>query len=236
MRPHPWPLLVALVLLATACGGGDPLPAAGSGEPPAAPGTPEPRRSITLVGLGNPPPEPPLRGDIEVEAVVRTDRPSWVEFYVDGAWVSADSRWPYMLAGGRYDTRRLPDGRHTLLARAIFPDETSIELAEPFWVGNGRSGQTARVVGQRLEVVVEDGTHDLAFGLDPDGASVHHWVVDERDFGRGCGDLRDLAVEPDVRVEGDRVVGEVRWSGRAADCGSGGGALAIDAPLARETR
>lgn len=247
MSRLPFSIGVALLLLVPACGGGDPLPA--GGREPSAAGSdpsptpapdpsptpaPDPRRTIALVGLGSPPPGPPVSGEIEVEAIVRTDVPARVEFYIDGRFVNVEFLWPYMLDGSDYDTRRLPDGEHTLLARAFYSDGASIEASRPFLVDNDRQGQSARADAQRLEVLVEDGDRDLAFALEGGEATAHQWVVDGRDFGRGCRQAPDLVLAPDVRVEEGRLRGEVAWRGTADDCAQGQGIVAIDAPVRGE--
>lgn len=127
--------LALALAVAAGCGGGDLLPVGGENGNAAPP--PETRRTIEIVGLGNPPGEWALRGEIEVEAIVRNDVPAHVDFYVDGGFVNREQRWPYELAGGSYETRQLANGRHTLRAVAVFPDDTELELTQPFLVDNG---------------------------------------------------------------------------------------------------
>jgi endonuclease YncB( thermonuclease family) len=101
-----------------------------------APGTDAARASIRIFGLGNPPPEPPLRGEKSVEAVVLNAKPSYVEFYVDNRHVRTDRRWPYTLGDDRFDTRTVSDGMHVATARAVFPDGSVLVTHQPMWVDN----------------------------------------------------------------------------------------------------
>jgi hypothetical protein len=159
-----WRSLVAVLLLAVPGCGGDPLPAATGPEeaPPAPeqpvggpspepeadptptpvvmvspePGTDAARASIRIFGLGNPPPEPPIRGEKVVEAVVLNAKPSYVEFYIDNRRVRTDDRWPYTLGDDKFDTRTVSDGFHTATARAVFPDGSVLVTHQPMWVDN----------------------------------------------------------------------------------------------------
>jgi hypothetical protein len=77
-----------------------------------------------------------MDGPLEIEAIVRTDTPSRVNFYIDGRFVNSDQRWPYMLGGGSFDSRQLNDGRHVLDVVAQFPDGTDLAVSQPFWTDN----------------------------------------------------------------------------------------------------
>jgi hypothetical protein len=100
------------------------------------PGTDAARASIRIFGLGNPPPEPPIRGEKVVEAVVLNAKPSYVEFYIDNRRVRTDRRWPYTLGDDKFDTRTVSDGFHTATARAVFPDGSVLVTHQPMWVDN----------------------------------------------------------------------------------------------------
>lgn len=105
-------------------------------EPPP-PGSDAARASIRIVGLGNPPPEPPIRGDgLWVEAIVAEVSPVRVEFFIDSRPARTDRQWPYTLGDDRFDTRTVSDGYHTATARAVFPDGSVAVAHQPMWVEN----------------------------------------------------------------------------------------------------
>jgi hypothetical protein len=164
--PRAWRPVAACLVLALAACGGDPLPASSPDavtapepadspapepstmpeaeptptppvmeEPP--PGSDAARASIEIVGLGHPPPEPPIHGGgLWVEAIVLHVMPDVVEFYIDDRRVRTDGRWPYTLGADRFDTRSVSDGFHVVTARAVFEDGTALVAHEPMWVEN----------------------------------------------------------------------------------------------------
>jgi hypothetical protein len=131
-------------------------------------------RTVEIIGFGHFG-DRPASGAFPVEAIVRPDTPRKVEFFIDGALVNTDTRYPYMLAGGRWDSRTLPNGEHRLLVRATFGDGATREARLTFRVEN--PAETMRLLWINGELVREPYTFTVTRRADDENQPIDHTFV-----------------------------------------------------------
>jgi hypothetical protein len=109
-----------------------PLPAAAPPPPP--PASPAPTIAITAPSAGS-----TVSGKVAFQATVANGTPTVVNMTVDGGSQYNATTSPYTYNGGTLDTTALVNGAHTLAAKAVFADGTSVSTSESVTVQNTTS-------------------------------------------------------------------------------------------------
>src|SRR5205823_2611084 len=112
-----------------------PLPApAPPPPPPPPPVPPAPTVAITAPSAGS-----TVSGKITFAATVANGTPTVVNMTVDGGAQYNATTSPYTYNGGSLDTTTLANGAHTLAAKAVFADGTSVSTSASVTVQNTTS-------------------------------------------------------------------------------------------------